>query len=101
MQNSGLLLIYIYDNNIQIPNVSERQVWQALRGLQRTAVGPANIPYWIWKDLADVFTPVICKLRPTQTGRDSATRIFSFQQQIKPSTDKNFTRYADQIAKIA
>ena len=40
---------------------------------------------------------------PTQTGRDSAnaTRIFSFQKQIKPSTDKNFARYADQIAKIA
>ena len=31
----------------------------------------------------------------------NATRIFSFQKQIKPSTDKNFTRYADQIAKIA
>ena len=30
-----------------------------------------------------------------------ATRNFSFQKQIKPSTDKNFTRYADQIAKIA
>jgi hypothetical protein len=28
-------------------------------------------------------------------------RIFSFHKQIKPSTDKNFTRYADQIAKIA
>jgi hypothetical protein len=28
-------------------------------------------------------------------------RIFSFQKQIKPSPDKNFTRYADQIAKIA
>jgi hypothetical protein len=31
----------------------------------------------------------------------NATRIFSFQKQIKPSTDKNFTRYAGQIAKIA
>ena len=31
----------------------------------------------------------------------NATQIFSFQKQIKPSTDKNFTRYADQIAKIA
>jgi hypothetical protein len=28
------------------------------------------------------------------------TRIFSFQKQIKPSTDKNSTRYADEIAKI-
>jgi hypothetical protein len=26
---------------------------------------------------------------------------FQFQKQIKPSPDKNFTRYADQIAKIA
>ena len=26
---------------------------------------------------------------------------FQFLKQIKPSTDKNFTRYADQIAKIA
>ena len=33
--------------------------------------------------------------------RRNAKRIFSFQKQIKPSTDKNFTSYADQIAKIA
>ena len=50
------------DHSMQIPDVSEKQVWQVLRGLKRTAVGPDNIPYWIWKDLADVFTPVICKL---------------------------------------
>jgi hypothetical protein len=31
----------------------------------------------------------------------NATQIFSFLKQIKPSTDKNFTRYADKIAKIA
>jgi hypothetical protein len=37
--------------------------------------------------------------RPDAFG--NATRIFSFQKQIKPSTDKNFTRYADQIAKVA
>jgi hypothetical protein len=36
-----------------------------------------------------------------RTRFDNATRIFSFQKQIKPSTDKNFTIYADQLAKIA
>ena len=36
-----------------------------------------------------------------RTRFDNATRFFSFQKQIKASTDKNFTRYADQIAKIA
>ena len=42
------------------------------------------------------------KAHTDRTQFGNATRIFSFQKQIKPpSTDKNFTRYADQIAKIA
>jgi hypothetical protein len=41
------------------------------------------------------------KAHTDRTRFGNATRIFSFQKQIKPSTDKNFTRYADQIAKIA
>jgi hypothetical protein len=43
----------------------------------------------------------IVKAQTDRTRFGNATRIFSFQKQIKPSTDKNFTRYADQIAKIA
>ena len=41
------------------------------------------------------------KAHTDRTRFGNATRIFSFQKQIKASTDKNFTRYADQIAKIA
>jgi hypothetical protein len=41
------------------------------------------------------------KAHTDRTRFCNATRIFSFQKQIKPSMDKNFTRYADQIAKIA
>jgi hypothetical protein len=41
------------------------------------------------------------KAHTDRTRIGNATRIFSFQKQIKPSTDKNFTRYANQIAKIA
>jgi hypothetical protein len=37
----------------------------------------------------------------TDTRFDNATRIFSFQKTNKPSTDKKFTRYANEIAKIA
>ena len=33
--------------------------------------------------------------------RQRDANLVSFQKQIKPSTDNNFTRYADQIAKIA
>jgi hypothetical protein len=41
------------------------------------------------------------KAHTDRTRFGNATRISSFQKRIKPSTDKNFTRYADQIAKIA
>jgi hypothetical protein len=56
-----------------------------------------------WRKTFNKIKRLLRRLRPTQTGRDSATQreIFSFQKQIKPSTGKNFTRYADQIAKIA
>jgi alpha-ketoglutarate-dependent taurine dioxygenase len=45
--------------------------------------------------------PSSLKAHTDWTRFGNATRIFSFQKQIKPSTDKNFTRYADQIAEIA
>jgi hypothetical protein len=41
------------------------------------------------------------KAHTDRTRFGNATQIFSFQKQIQPSTDKNFTRYADQIATIA
>ena len=41
------------------------------------------------------------KAHTDRTRFGNATRIFSFQKQIKPSMDKNFTLYAVQIAKIA
>jgi hypothetical protein len=41
------------------------------------------------------------KAHTDRTRFGNATQIFSFQKQIKPSTDKNFTRYANQIAEIA
>jgi hypothetical protein len=41
------------------------------------------------------------KAHTDRTRFGNATRIFNFPKQIKPSTDKIFTRYAGQIAKIA
>ena len=41
------------------------------------------------------------KAHTDRTRFGNATRIFSFQKQIKTSMDKNFTLYAVQIAKIA
>jgi hypothetical protein len=43
----------------------------------------------------------VVKAHTDRTRFGNATRIYSFQKQIKLPTDKNFTRYADQIAKVA
>jgi hypothetical protein len=57
-------------------------------------------PLPIYCGVADVLEDIL-KVNTDRTRFGNATRIFNFQKQIKPSTDKIFTRYADQIAKIA
>ena len=48
--------------NCEVPEISERQVWNVLRGLKKTATGPDQIPYWVWKDQAEIFTPIVTSL---------------------------------------
>ena len=43
-------------------DISERQVWNTLRNLKKTATGPDQIPYWLWKDQAEIFTPIVTRL---------------------------------------
>ena len=38
---------------------SERQVWYVLERLKKTATGPDQIPYWEWRDQAEIFTPIV------------------------------------------
>ena len=42
-----------------LPQLTLSQVFYALSNIKRTATGPDLIPYWIWKDHAEVFAPVI------------------------------------------
>ncbi|XP_048578062.1 uncharacterized protein LOC116601437 [Nematostella vectensis] len=44
------------------PVISERYVWQCLQHLKNTATGPDLIPSWIWKEHAEIFTSIICKI---------------------------------------
>jgi hypothetical protein len=44
---------------IPAPQLSTQQVYHALSRINRTATGPDGIPYWIWKDYAEIFTPVV------------------------------------------
>ena len=44
------------------PTPSEQQVWNLLIPLKRTATGPDQIPYWVWTEHAEIFTPLITKI---------------------------------------
>ena len=39
-------------SEVEILVISERQVWNSLRALKRTAAGPDPIPCWVWKEHA-------------------------------------------------
>jgi len=52
----------LIEGDFEVPEMTERQVWNALTKLKRTAAGPDNIPYWIWKDHAELLTPVITRV---------------------------------------
>ena len=34
-------------------------MWNTLVDVKKTATGPDNLPYWIWKDCAELLTPVV------------------------------------------
>ena len=52
----------LVESRVQVPEISERQVWNCLQHLKKTATGPDLIPFWVWKDHAEIFTPLICKI---------------------------------------
>ena len=45
--------------DVEIPQITERQVWNIFAKLKRTATGPDEISYWFWADHAELLTPVI------------------------------------------
>ena len=65
-------------HEVTVPEITKRQVWNALTKLKRTATGPDNIPFWIWKDYAELLTPVITQVwklsLSTHTWPDSVGR---------------------------
>ena len=46
-------------DSVKPPEISERCVWNTLVDVKKTATGPDNLPYWIWKDCAELLTPVV------------------------------------------
>ena len=52
----------IVDKSLDAPQISEGHVWNCLQHLKKTAMGPDLIPFWIWRDHAEIFTSVIHKI---------------------------------------
>ena len=50
------------ESGVQVPEISERQKWNCLQHPKKTATGPDLIPFWVWRDYAEIFTPLICKI---------------------------------------
>ena len=48
--------------DVNAPEISEIQVWNNLRHLKKSATGPDLIPYWVWKEHAEIMTPIIHKI---------------------------------------
>ena len=46
-------------DDTEIPTITEQQVWNCLRSIKKTATGPDSIPYTVWKDHAELLTPVL------------------------------------------
>ena len=46
-------------DDIEVPEITEIQVWNSLKNLKKTAAGPDQIPFWIWKEHAEIFCPII------------------------------------------
>ena len=58
--NSYVALDPVYVSaDITLLKFNEKEVFVALSNAKRTATGPDEIPFWIWKDYAVVFAPVI------------------------------------------
>ena len=50
------------ESGVQVPEISERQVWNCMQHLKKTATRPDLIPFWVRRDQAEICTPLIYKI---------------------------------------
>ena len=61
VQNSTPEVLSIPDGT-RIPTIEVHTVWKFLSTLKRTAPGPDELPFWIWRDYAYQLAPTITKV---------------------------------------
>ena len=50
------------DDDEEVPELTEVQVWNCITHLKNTAMGLDRIPFWIWKDNTEILVPVVTKI---------------------------------------
>ena len=46
-------------SEIEEPEIPERLVWKSLGKIKRTATAPDSIPFWVWKEHAEILSPIL------------------------------------------
>ncbi len=68
LDNTVANSLIILDNTVpipvdtRVPTIDEATVIRFLTKLKRTAPGPDGLPYWVWKDFAQLLAPIITKV---------------------------------------
>ena len=62
-------------DSTHVPEVTLLSAWNLLRHHTRTASGPDEIPYWLWRDYADYLAPIITNIFNSSVG-NGGTRTF-------------------------
>lgn len=50
------------DNDLEIPSVTDWQVWNCPSRLKKTSTGPDSIPFWLLKEHAEILAPVVATI---------------------------------------
>ena len=43
----------------EVLEIPERLVWKSLSNITQTVTGPDGIPFWVWKEHAEILTPIL------------------------------------------
>ena len=46
-------------SEIEVPGIPESLVWKSLGKIKRTATAPDSIPFWVWKEHAEILSPIL------------------------------------------
>ena len=46
-------------SEIEVSEIPERLVWKSLGNIKQTTTGPDSIPFWVWKEHAEILTPIL------------------------------------------